>query len=888
MKTFSIKLFALFLLVTLLHTFAYATTYYSIKGITNPNDLNSWVDKDTTHDINWRYYVDTSGGIHHANSFNDPNDIFILNQGDSLTTEGNGLWKVSGEIRLAAGAILIVSGIDTLQTLKIRLLPGGPGGQINIINNGCIVINDGGFIYNKGILNCISGVIKPMINGESYILETTFGGTTNLNSNIIDVGNGTFFLSDGTLNTGTGIILGNNFFNEGNGILTIGSPDGITNAPTMNGNIQTTIRKYVPSFNNSNRYTFIYNGNMPQVVGDGLPRFPADSSCAGIIIIDNPEGVTLNDSIFVKSYVTNSGNKSTFQINKYGKCIINENINSAISIIGSNNTLFVLEDSATIVVNDSMENRVKGFDFIFTASKFSSKANYEFRGHHTGTFITSPYANTVNKLILEDTAATITLDQNFAVNDSLVINRGNTANSYVSLGNHKLTINGNVRNNITPFKGSYRDTLIINGSGTIADPFVFASNFDTLNRLEVNRTSNAAIYLQSNLTLSGARQGNIPTLKLSNGYINIGNDILTLDSGYIISGTPSASSFISTTDGNSPSTNGGLKIIGDGSKTDTFPLGIYMVTPPSIVSYNPAYLTHSGTLNNFLIRIDTARPNPTVITTPSVNRLWHITRLDSKANEIKVDLTYNNGEQEIGFNTPINVIHLDNTASHTDKKGADNIFNLVGGSQTVTSGIVTFNSFSPFGISSGNIPMPLSDLIFFNAKKQSNNTVLINWKIGNNNSVQYFYIEKSLDGRNFSTISKKSFTQNVYEYNIIDNVLKPNRNYYRLCIVDKNGIRNYSSIIAVINGTSGMEIIGFEFMPEKNRAALNISCATITKLNISVTDILGKSIKMMETSLNPGNNTIELMLEKLSSGMYQINCSSQQLKFYKSFRFLKQ
>ncbi len=75
--------------------------------------------------------------------------------------------------------------------------------------------------------------------------------------------------SPGTLTLGTYVISGGGaFVLDDEGILEVGSPDGITSAGAT-GNIQTTTREY--NYLNHDNGNFVYNGTTDQVTGSGLP-----------------------------------------------------------------------------------------------------------------------------------------------------------------------------------------------------------------------------------------------------------------------------------------------------------------------------------------------------------------------------------------------------------------------------------------------------------------------------------------------------------------------------------------------------------------------------------------------------------------------------------------
>jgi hypothetical protein len=90
------------------------------------------------------------------------------------------------------------------------------------------------------------------------------------------------------------------------------------------------------------------------------------------------------------------------------------------------------------------------------------------------------------------------------------------------------------------------------------------------------------------------------------------------------------------------------------------------------------------------------------------------------------------------------------------------------------------------------LPMKLTR---FTAIKQ-NNTVTINWSVINENNIATYEVEHSSDGIHFTTISAVNATR-INAYNSSHNNPVAGSNYYRLKIVDANGIFTYSNIAVV-------------------------------------------------------------------------------------------
>ena len=80
----------------------------------------------------------------------------------------------------------------------------------------------------------------------------------------------------------------------------------------------------------------------------------------------------------------------------------------------------------------------------------------------------------------------------------------------------------------------------------------------------------------------------------------------------------------------------------------------------------------------------------------------------------------------------------------------------------------------------------------------NNNKVFLNWKVEENEAVYMFEVEKSLDGKNFSTAAivfgtDKSETE---EYQFFEKASKP-KSVYRIKLINKQRQVAYSKIITV-------------------------------------------------------------------------------------------
>jgi len=106
--------------------------------------------------------------------------------------------------------------------------------------------------------------------------------------------------------------------------------------------------------------------------------------------------------------------------------------------------------------------------------------------------------------------------------------------------------------------------------------------------------------------------------------------------------------------------------------------------------------------------------------------------------------------------------------------------------------------------------------------------VTINWATANEVNTQYFNIQKSSNGIDFSTISTVP-SSSLGNYTSIDNsIANTNIAYYKIECVDKDGARQYSKTVSV----SFAHTNAFSFYPNPAKAVIAIECYQPTTFSI--------------------------------------------------------
>jgi len=176
--------------------------------------------------------------------------------------------------------------------------------------------------------------------------------------------------------------------------------------------------------------------------------------------------------------------------------------------------------------------------------------------------------------------------------------------------------------------------------------------------------------------------------------------------------------------------------------------------------------------------------------------------------------------------------------SNTQVTNSGNI--AVGGAVTVGGGTTSLTNSGTFTAGScsppasgfcGNVdvPMPVTLLFFKGATK--NEQVLLTWATASELNFDYFSIEKSSNGIDFSELEQvkgHGTTNERKDYKLVDNLPLIGRNYYRLKSVDFDGYTEYFNVVLVnFSGEKTVSIFpnpsdgkvitfAFNFAPEEN------------------------------------------------------------------------
>lgn len=163
--------------------------------------------------------------------------------------------------------------------------------------------------------------------------------------------------------------------------------------------------------------------------------------------------------------------------------------------------------------------------------------------------------------------------------------------------------------------------------------------------------------------------------------------------------------------------------------------------------------------------------------------------------------------------------------------------------------------------------LPVKLISFSGARIKSD--VHLNWTASSTDEHEYFVVERSTDGRNFTELAPvQAKGIGEFAYSFTD---KPysDKTFYRLKLVDVAGRSTNSQILYVQQSNTKNDVIQ-SIYPNPARQVLNTQLLSSSqeKAVLTLTDLSGRTVMNQNFSLVPGYNNCSLNLQKLNGGMY--------------------
>ncbi len=276
------------------------------------------------------------------------------------------------------------------------------------------------------------------------------------------------------------------------------------------------------------------------------------------------------------------------------------------------------------------------------------------------------------------------------------------------------------------------------------------------------------------------------------------------------------------------------------------------------------------------VQIFTGTVPPFAITTKA---FWAGITFDDNTGATGISVTEINN-LGMGIYNPIDVGSSTDDFFQTDLAGAFLVSNPAG--KTYTLGATPANFGWEF-VSSIPLPVTLTD---FKVQRSGVSNTLT-WKTSQELNSNYFSIQRSNDGANFTEIGQvkaSGKSETVKNYSFADPTPKKGTNYYRIKMVDLDNSGKFSDIRNVRN--DALLVFSIYPNPVRDNLTLEWNSESVGKAAISVTDMAGRTFYNKESDVTNGNNKITIDAAKFAKGIYNIKVTTGEDSYTRTFNKL--
>lgn len=396
------------------------------------------------------------------------------------------------------------------------------------------------------------------------------------------------------------------------------------------------------------------------------------------------------------------------------------------------------------------------------------------------------------------------------------------------------------------------------GNGTEVDEVQVTTSvtpFESFYNFTINKTGGATVTLSSDISISNQ-------ITLTNGIINsTSTNIFTIEDG-VAGMEGSATCYV----------DGPIKKIGNDAFT--FPLGDGTVWAPFQISNLSA---DANQYDRWIVEYFDSNPDPEgddtresgLIHISSVE-YWDVSTTYLNGQNVDVTLHWKDGSRSLIDNLSYLVV------AHNSGTQWDNEAGTTAGDLSVGTITTTINTFSPITFGSNNAAMTLPvEWVDFHGFAEEENNVL-RWTTASEINNDYFIIEKSKDGIQFSNlgmINGKGNYNGLSHYSYKDTSVTNKINYYRIKQVDYDGQYDYSKVLHIYNHNS-LESANISYIANTNELVINFGNQTEQNWNILIIDYTGKIVYTNKIYNSSYDQFINFELPGLNRGLYLINLKS--------------
>jgi hypothetical protein len=168
-------------------------------------------------------------------------------------------------------------------------------------------------------------------------------------------------------------------------------------------------------------------------------------------------------------------------------------------------------------------------------------------------------------------------------------------------------------------------------------------------------------------------------------------------------------------------------------------------------------------------------------------------------------------------------------------------------------------------------------LISFQGNMNKNNKVTLNWTAAENETVDHFEVERSVNGKDFTTVAVVFATEKTGNENYIyfETINSNDKVMFRLKMFDKGQDIDYSKILVFQTKSVNSNEIKVYGNPVKDKLTFSYVATANQITDVKVYDFSGKVVMSQKVNSQEGSNMMSLPLQStFKSGMYVVEVSN--------------
>jgi carboxypeptidase T len=172
---------------------------------------------------------------------------------------------------------------------------------------------------------------------------------------------------------------------------------------------------------------------------------------------------------------------------------------------------------------------------------------------------------------------------------------------------------------------------------------------------------------------------------------------------------------------------------------------------------------------------------------------------------------------------------------------------------------------------------------FFGTLTNDNKTIL-DWEVTTNELQDYFEVQRSKDGVQFTTIAN---VKGYPPYQQIDNSPFTGNNYYRIKQVNKDGAINYSKVISVFINPNGASLLIYP-NPVSSELRIRMNSIQDASAIIQIADMQGRIVYERRYAGAAGIQELKVNTSAFTPNVYAIRILNNKRQLLSTQKFIKQ